>query len=625
MRRVLISVGCDAYEFMGVLYGAVNDARRMVAALADNENNCYNQSDVLLIESPTIYELQSKISKLDLASDSIDTITFFFAGHGCVKSGSFWMCVADTNGSKLATTAYSLSSLLLLIQEVRPKHANIIIDACESGGVLSDIKSALRSNDLGDADTTGISLLAACAKNQYANESSGEGVCTSAIIDCIGGSIPIQDISPSLDLAEIAKAVLGSNMAEQNPVFWGLNLSGGADFCANPKYNGSGSLRKQMMGQSTEAWSSRSKDRLWKIYLDLDEDWRQAEFFQLLAEFLERKDIDTTAKLAMLMQISSAFSLRARESPDAVRSMEVCAAGICSLLPLCETDAVRSYVKGQIRSLRKEIYSFVSFVVEQIGRDKFFLLGDASAVELFYLPLRISKLFGWIGFAFLADDEIEGSFLDDTKRFCSLVKENYVLSCTAVSDHQAAPYVIMIAGFITAGLVEEAESLASLMFCSLCDQKGSVASYFARASEILPYLLMRASGDYQDSDGIVARPSELAMASLLSSGIVGLGDVFDSSMIDLDRISINAFLPDRYTDFYEPIISEGENYTFRVGFDFWTTSELSDHFSRVKKPVRPTGEIDCLVMLCSLLKSDRICWYLLDSVSFGPSVVNDGL
>src|SRR5689334_18885417 len=107
-RRVLISVGCNNYTYCNPLYGADPDARRVFETLIQPRIGDYDFASSHLLLSPTLNELQSAIVDSMFRREPIDTLTLFFAGHGKVKSGSFYMCVKDSRDDALSGTALSL-------------------------------------------------------------------------------------------------------------------------------------------------------------------------------------------------------------------------------------------------------------------------------------------------------------------------------------------------------------------------------------------------------------------------------------------------------------------------------------------------------------------------------------
>lgn len=614
MRRVLISIGCDKYDYCQQLSGAEKDASSIVSALAGEELLPFNSCDVLELKSPTSGEMRSSIANLDMPIGQIDTLVFFFAGHGCVNSGSFYMCLKDTQPGKLSTTAYSLADLFLLIQEFRPRHANIVIDACESGGVIADIKSALKSSDFGNYETTGISIFAACARDQYAQEINSAGLCTTALLECINGKRYLQDYTQTLELAEIAANVSHNGLENQNPVYWGLNISSSAQFCKNPKYSHESPIRKLLtINSESNNISARVRNNLWKKYVHLNEDFDTCEYIEILREIVDSVDLSLDMKLTLLRQISNSFVLRASDTKNRFLDIEIQAASVSCLLPLCSEKLVLEYVAQECTAITNKIKVFLSYVFESLVADKYFLLGHSIHAEFFFLPVRISKLFGWIGVAIIFGNK-DSEFIDLVDRFTSFILDEYSLSCSSMSDSQASFYVAGIVGLIDAGLCEHAEVYAGLMYMSLCDTNGNISSSAIIPKEIVPYLCMRANNNYSNSDRTLARPTELATAIILSGKLLGLEDTFDVSMNDLDRVSINAFIPATYKKYLESTVRDGRNYTFKIGFEIWTVDDFVDHWVDIPKMQPENIAVHHLALLCSLLYQDRVCWNLFDEL-----------
>lgn len=614
MKRVLFAIGCDSYQHLDQLTGAENDATQVQAALVGANAAAYETT--FLLRSPTFSELRDQLSQLSTAGEKIDVFTFFFAGHGTVKTGSFWMCLRDTHLSKVSTTAYSLSNLLQLVQELNPKHANVVIDACESGGVLGDIRSALRANDFGDAGSTGISLLAACAKDQYAGELDGAGICTSVMLRCVNGAIFVQDFSPDLDLADIAKKVSRAGISDQNPVFWGLNLSIAAPFCSNPHYSNEGTLREAIAAPSETKNASRIKNAIWQSYVELEDRWDCRSFSKRLIELLDLQALDVWARLTLLAQISTAFTLQASGSTDSFREIEVHATCLVSLLPYCEDPLVSEYVLQESALISEKVLNRLTAIVESLESDEYALLGRSAVPELFFLPVRITKLAGWIGAA-LHIAESHGRPIDRERvqKLFDSIFDKYALSCSSMSEQQAPYAISAITALAKLGFRDCAEMYCSSLFKSLCDVRGNIASPSISSRETIAYLFARAFNDFSDSDGLIARPSELAMVLLLCATILDLGDIFDESLIDLDRTSINAFIPASYKHYGRERIDSGRNYTFKIGFDIWTVADLKTYWIPLPRPAPENVAIGHLSVISSLLYPDRVCWHLLDGLS----------
>ena len=237
--RVLLCVGCDDYENANQLNGAEQDATRVYEVLIKENIGEYDRDRSRLLLSPRVDEVRQAVQTLLFSNGKIDTFTFFFAGHGGLRAGSFYMWLRDTRAEAQSLSAFSLSDLFRSLNESAPAQSNIIIDACESGGLIADLGVLLKTELIGDAGTPGVTLLATSAKNQTSGETPQGGFGTNAILDCIEGRDYVNDTSPALDLVEIGRRVSDRlRDSGQNPVVWGLNLYGPRRFCRNPRFGG---------------------------------------------------------------------------------------------------------------------------------------------------------------------------------------------------------------------------------------------------------------------------------------------------------------------------------------------------------------------------------------------------
>ena len=158
--RVLLAIGCNEYENATTLDGAEADAKRMFQALAKSEDGWYDSARSRLLLSPTLDQVRLALREMLFSGAALDTFTFFFAGHGAVHKGSFYLWVRDTNATGQSASALALGDLFRHINEAAPRQTNIIIDACEAGGLIEDLGVLLKPELLGDVDTPALTLLA---------------------------------------------------------------------------------------------------------------------------------------------------------------------------------------------------------------------------------------------------------------------------------------------------------------------------------------------------------------------------------------------------------------------------------------------------------------------------------
>src|SRR5262249_15409420 len=147
--KVLIAIGCNAYDTLGSLGGAEKDAQVVYKLLVDGSVGGHDHTASKLLLSPKLAEIREALTEILFGASVPHSFTFFFAGHGGVKDGTYYLCPRDTNTQRLSTSALPLSQLLAIIGEAKPRHTNVIIDACQAGAVNLNLQSILRPEIVG--------------------------------------------------------------------------------------------------------------------------------------------------------------------------------------------------------------------------------------------------------------------------------------------------------------------------------------------------------------------------------------------------------------------------------------------------------------------------------------------
>lgn len=158
--RVLLAIGCDSYDHANLLHGAERDAQRMYDLLIRTEVGEYDANRSRILLSPTYSDVREALKEALFTEPPSDTFTFFFAGHGSVSAGAFYMWLRDSTQKGLSMSALSLADMFRSINEAAPLQSNIIIDACESGGLIEDLGALLKPGLLGNVGSPGLTLLA---------------------------------------------------------------------------------------------------------------------------------------------------------------------------------------------------------------------------------------------------------------------------------------------------------------------------------------------------------------------------------------------------------------------------------------------------------------------------------
>jgi uncharacterized caspase-like protein len=167
------------------------------------DGSVYNAALSKLLESPRLSDVLEALKTLAFEASGTGVLTLYFAGHGCVSKGSFYLAVRDSQANRLSVTGLSIAQLFRVISESQPRIANIVIDACQAAGSVYDLPSLLNPDVIGKAHDSSIVFLGACAADQYAAETDSGGVATTALLRYLKGEARLQDDRPFLDLLEL--------------------------------------------------------------------------------------------------------------------------------------------------------------------------------------------------------------------------------------------------------------------------------------------------------------------------------------------------------------------------------------------------------------------------------------
>lgn len=619
--RALLAIGCDAYDYLDRLNCAEADADALFTLLIKPSIGDYDVERSRLLLSPTLQEVRGALATMLFEGEALDTLTITFAGHGAVSSGSFYMATRDSRIHALSATALSLADLFRMIAEAAPKQTYLVIDACESGGLISDLNVILKSEVMGKFGTPGITLLATAASNEDAVEAGGHGIGTAALLECVRGEIFLQDGSPALELVEIGRAVSQrvSASGAQTPVVWGLNLYGPSSFCKNPHFGMSDApLRSVLTGWPNVVTTNAIRaglPRLWEPYVAVPTRWKPREFLDQLAPIMDTLKDDPSVLLSFIKRVSGTFAMRAQESQDRFCEIEVRAVCAIALLPFSDEPKVIEILGVQSIEIAELVELAIGNVIDAVDAYRYALVTGGLG-DLYHLPIRLSKLMGWAGFAVHAR-RVMGLNADvAASRLASLLNrifDTYSLSLVAMSDCQT-PYILSaITACAELGLRDAAERVLGYMFASTVACGGRVARSDLDASKILDYLIARGNQPAQLAIETIAQPTELVLALLRLSRLFDLAEEFDTSLSALDHLALNAYLADNYEQFGQEYIMGGTNAVFLVGHDFWTIAEMEAAWPSFPVPDQPAVAMTAL--LASLLFPDRSPWFLLPEPS----------
>ena len=619
--RVLLAIGCNEYDEANPLTGAVPDAERIFDALVSGNSRWYDIGRSRLLRSPTLEEARAVLRDMLFKGPAIETFTFFFAGHGGVHAGSFYMWLKDTMGAAQSVSALALADLFRSLNEAAPRQTNIIIDACESGGLVDDLGVLLKPELLGDVGTPALTLVATSGRNQSAGETMAGGFGTNALLDCIEGRELINDTVGALDLVDIGRRVAAKLQPEgQNPVVWGLNLYGPPSFCRNPRFSNDGFERMRDFVQTwppqTDDIINANRDALWTTYLSVSGDWSQERFQRLVWSMVQAPNLPPDQIATIIDRLASAFLQQAAQCEDPYRSVLVAAILAASLLPHVENPAAHAVAERLTGEVATALLDANARLISSLSADRFALLSSRNGglADLYFLPLRVSQVLGWAaaGPYVAHSEEQRAQALDQMKVLLPLILEHYERSLVALNDSQASAWCICLAQASELGLMDEGERLAGLLFYSLSVSEGRVARGDLPSEDALAYLLAKMSGDYSGVAELIERPMETLTVLLKAARLFDLEEVFDEALWRLDGVSFSAYMPTNLAHFNDEIMRGGENVVWTIGHDVFRTTDFLATWPQMM-PAPATAVTKALSVLSALTLPDRQTWFLLEA------------
>jgi hypothetical protein len=619
--NVLVCVGCDSYDRsaeLPTLRGAERDATSVFDLLA--KSALYAPGVTHLLHSPTIGEIRDCIGEVAKIKN-LGVLTFYFAGHGEFKVGTFYLCLRDSDVERLSTTAIAISYLFTVAGEMRPRQVNFIVDACKAGGAVVDVSVLTKTEVMGEANSSSIAFLASCGADQYAEESDAGGAATMELVKYLNGEKIVQSVRPYLDLVEVGLAVsrdVGASSVSQTPTSWGLNLYGDGQFCLNPHFSSTGGsiyipgiAPNSTAGAAVRKIAESLREQLQAIQ-------RSPNAAALAAMLDESQGQLGEDYLSFIGGFATAISASASKSDDLLASSEslyVCAA---SLLPRIDAPEAQQVCREILGQLAKFDMFAIESLCATLDRSKFALLANGSALsEFHYLPLRVSRILAWLALARFTADMVGG--VDDmaakTNQILSHILDTYRESIVAVAEDQAPWAYIFSKLAHRYGWAAQSVEVLDRLYASALVVQGNFLDSNARGEEACQYTLLRAGLPSELEKRSLANPTELLAVILLLGSRASRNSEWDGFMKVVDGKSVNMYVPDDYLRFSERIMPGGNNFTNRVGHSFWTLAEfLESSQVPLKMATAASAKMNPLgILLCAYsayIRSDRVPYCL---------------
>lgn len=629
MSKVLLCIGCDDYQSLDKLSGAERDALAIHTALSTGPLSNIKPADAYLLDSPARHQLDATLLDIQDRYDEIESFTLFFAGHGGEANESYFLCLSDTRADRLSTTGFALSRLFEFFNELKAAHCNVIIDACNAGGMVSNLGILLKPEVIGKAKTFGVSFFVSSAADQYAGETSRGGYGTLALLKVLDGEIDTGSRARMLDLVDIgrpaAQYVAEQTQGGQMPSVWGVNLYGHMPLFGNP--HATDNPTSSLLGLTGispaslggQAISSQSAE-LYALMFAPEHELTPEKLFPVLTKFVDRLADIPNSVAPFIGGIWQSLEKSTGRHANSFSRVELSATCIALLLGTSHKDSTsRDCIEGLAHEIVGEVEHLLRDIVQGLEENPSSLCRHGIP-DLFYLPQRISRILGWAGAAVHLARELgisNAPLREALEQLSVFLMEHYASVCAGMSEDEAPYWAAFLTAIKTDDLNGLGELVVSTLINALVEHEGRLARPLLPGKDAYAYLKARADKDSAALKPLCNSPSETLSLVFLMSGRHSLEEELDYNLTSLDHAHLNIFIPQSYLEFSQPFVPNGINHVFQIGHKVWTVADVAE---RWKTACIPQMENDTSLRhattrigaLCaSLIFPDRVPWFLL--------------
>jgi hypothetical protein len=618
MMRLVLSIGCDKYSYLGELSGAEHDAKAIFDLLV--ESGAYSSKSKLLL-SCTVAEYKSALADMLYSEEKVDLFTFFFAGHGITIFESFYLAFADTKPEQLPISGMNFSELARSVVSAMPRHANLILDTCNSSGLGYDLPAVLKHTLMGSAGTTGVSFLASAAADQSALEIAGEGVFSKNLARILRGDVVIQRNKRYLSMSEIGTSLMPMIRPEtsQTVSFWALNVQGPDQVALNPHYDRAGAAIDEFQASVLRrtALSTQGISRLRQFGVGLDE-FDESQFRVAVRQIDE--ELSNAESSALLYGLMEGFRPEAQSHPDTFLESRMCAVVLGYLVRNSNASPENYEMMQEVLEWMIEADTRALGLLRRQIADHSNALVDREHLfsELYFLPLRLSAILGRLGVALLCRS---GPDVLEYERIARQVLNIYGNSVLAISDRQAADFLVFYVGAWSHKWTDICEEVVGRLYYDVIESYGNIAELDIESNEIWRFLSQRYKPDYSADASIYASPSDLLTVILTCASLSLLDEAVDETLILLDHKSVNYFAPEEILSFGVDERLKGTNHIYSIGHGIWTCSDVRREWSYLRDKMvfadRHSEGTEIASAASGLSFRDRVPWHIL--ARFGPA------
>lgn len=583
MKSYLLSIGCNCYasETLNNLTGAENDALNIYNCLVESEYSIYDKDKSKVLTSPSLSDVKTALENILFENNTPDIFTLFFAGHGGVVTGTYYLCLGDTRSDRMSLSAFSLTEIFRIVSSSGVKHVNLVIDACNTGGLVNDLTSIIKPEIMGAKGSFGIAILAAAASDESASEIAGQGLLTGSLINYINGTKRVTVDAEFLDLVTLGRVLSTEfikSTSQQTPSSWGINLYGPSIFARNPFCNADGASGTYEFSYIPPA--SRlgkliqgSKKEFLETLDNIEDAESSGQLLSLFQKLLASAECIDDA-LALITGIGYRFVEQVDASSNLIK-LELINVMLTTLMPYIgneKADVEVDVLIGAYSHFGGICLHDLHLQLKEDDRSLVYKGGSGFDVlaNYYYLSIRISKIFGMLSQLILIDDK----HLQESLTVVRLIYKAYSKHLLCMCDSQAPFLYVFFKTVLRLGLANDFKPLLISYLFDYIQMRGQVSRLNIQPDKVPAFLLQRYSQDKIDIDH-VANPGELGTALLLASSDFKIEEELDAQIHLLDRCNFLLFIPSDEKEFSHNLIESGQNLILRCGFDFWNTSDFS--------------------------------------------------
>lgn len=504
-----------------------------------------------------------------------------------------------------------------MVSTANLNHVNIVIDACNTGGLVNDLGSLLKPEVIGKRGTFGVSILAAAASDEFALEENGQGLMTTSVLNLLSGKKKISSDNEYLDLVTIGRYISAefkeSNQA-QSPTFWGFNIFGPTVFAKNPHYiapTDAGSPKYTYIPPASKLGKILcvSENQLIDCYESIHEAKTPSKLCSILQNIYKNCN-NTDDILRTSSDLLDRYLTKASETPH-ISHLALVNAFTTALMPYISSRGIQDEMKHLREHYLHSSESVWPQLENELNNDKNLLIpsndGIGVLANYYTLPIRISSILGHIGQSAL----LSGKLSPICSNLVEALHLHYQSKFVSISDIQAAPLFCFFRSMQKCGSTDTAQKIYIRYLGDFLNNKGCVAKIDIRSNEIFPFVVQRIRQKGISSE-YLERPGQLGSVLLSLASEFDQASDLDDVLHLLDKNHFNLFFPSNIIEFGLSKIPHGQNFTQQCGRDFWTVKEFTDNITQTSKTnVMITEALDqnlaqFFIMAASNTHSDRI-------------------